>query len=128
MFVCMALGELVYDKNLFSGFLRKPILWAGVLLETSVATIFMTSLGALILYRFRFLNKTMYVGLSALVWCLLGMLLIALYSHFYWTRDWHLTSIAPGLIFGWILPGVLSIVYFVTISLDLRLPNENRAA
>lgn len=57
MLICMALGELCWDKNLFSGFLYRPILWAGIVLETTVATLFMTTLGALILYRFRFFDK-----------------------------------------------------------------------
>ncbi len=120
MFTCMALGELVYDKNLFSGFLSKPFLWVGVFLETSIATILMTAMGALILSYFRFLSKKAFASISAIVWCLLGILLIALYNYFYWKRDWHLTEIAPGLMFGWILPGVLSIIYFVSLSLDLR--------
>ena len=57
MFGCMALGEFLYDKSLISGFLGRPLLWVGIFLETSVATLFMTTLGAVILYRFRSLDK-----------------------------------------------------------------------
>ena len=100
----MALGELLYDKSLFSGFLTKPKLWLGVFFETSVATIMMTGAGALIRSRLYYLRIEMFALASFLVWSLLGLLLIFLYSHFYWTREWHLTSIAPGLLFGWIAP------------------------
>ncbi len=125
MFVCMVLGEVCWDKNLFSGFLRKPVLWGGIFLETTVATLFMTTLGALILYHFRFLNKKFFVGVSSAVWCLLGIVVIALYSHFYWIRDWHITAITPGLFFGWILPGMLSVICFVWLSLDLRITAQD---
>lgn len=125
MFGCMALGELYWDKNLFSGFLRKPILWLGIFLETTVATAFMTTLGALILSRFRFLDKRIFVGVSAGVWSLLGIAVVALYSHFYWTRDWNITAMAPGLVFGWILPGLLSILCFVWLSIDLRVAAQD---
>ncbi len=128
MFGCMALGEIFYDKNLFSGFLRSPMLWVGIFLETSAATVSMTTIGAIILYRFRFLDKNLFARISAAVWCLLGIVVIALYSHFYWTRDWHITAMAPGLVFGWILPGLLSVICFVWLSLDLRTITEDSSA
>lgn len=120
MFGCMALGEIFYDRNLFSGFLGKPLLWAGVFLETSVATILLAAVGALILYRFRFLSQKLFAGVSLAVWCLLDLILIVLYGHFYWEREWHITAMTPGLIFGWILPGLLTLVCFVALSFDLR--------
>ena len=42
-------------------------------------------LGALILHHFRFLDRNVFARISALVWCLLGLILVALYRHFYWT-------------------------------------------
>ncbi|RYZ92444.1 MAG: hypothetical protein EOP06_04240 [Proteobacteria bacterium] len=125
MFVCMALGELLYDKNLFSGFLSRPSLWGAVFLETAIATIFMTMIGSLILFHFRFFERKVFAGISAGVWSGLGAALIVVYAHFYWTREWHITAIAPGLIFGWILPGVLFITYLVYSSLALRESKPN---
>lgn len=125
MFGCMAAGEIIYDRNLFRGFLGEPSLWVGIFMETSIATMFMTVIGSLILYWFRSLRKDVFARVSAVVWCSLGLILIALYSHFYWTREWHLTAIAPGLVFGWILPGLLSIIYFVSLSLKLRQPTRD---
>lgn len=61
---------------------------------------FMTVIGALILYRFRFLDKKLFALTSIAVWGLLGIVVIALYSHFYWTREWHITEMTPGLVFG----------------------------
>jgi hypothetical protein len=127
MFGCMALGEICYDKTLFNGFLSRPILWAGVFLETTIATALMTTLGALALYRFRFLGKRLFALTSTAIWCLLGIGIIALYRYFYWTREWHITEMAPGLVFGWILPGLISIFCFVWLSFDLRLTNSNSA-
>jgi hypothetical protein len=121
MFGSMALGEICYDKSLFNGFLSRPILWVGVFLETTLATLFMTTIGALVLYRFRRLDRKLFALTSTAVWGLLGAIVIALYSYFYWTREWHITNLAPGLVFGWILPGLLSIICFVWLSFDLRL-------
>ncbi len=57
---------------------------------------------------------------SVMTWLSLSALLVGLYAHFYWTREWHLTAMAPGLIFGWILPGTLTLICFVRFSLKLR--------
>jgi hypothetical protein len=127
MFGCMALGELTYDAKLFSGFLKRPSLWVGILEETFIATLLMTALGACILHRFRFSSRRVFIRVSAFVFCLLGLILIALYSHFYWTRDWHITAMAPGLIFGWFLPGLLTVISFVSFSLHLRQPEQENA-
>lgn len=120
MFLCMAMGELFFDKNLFSGFLQKPSLWALIFIETCVAAVPMTVLGALFLYRFRLAIKKKFVLASVTTWLSLSALLVGLYAHFYWTREWYLTSMAPGLIFGWILPGTLTLICFVRFSLKLR--------
>ena len=120
MFGCMSMGELLYDENLFSGFLKRPSLWFGVFLETTIATIFMTAVGGLILYRFRYLSRNAFVRVAVVAWCLSGCALVALYSAFYWTRAWHLTVITPGFIFGWILPGLLFVTYLVFSSLEMR--------
>lgn len=120
MFACMALGELLYDNNLFSGFLTRPSLWGAVFFETAIATILMTAIGSVILFRFRTYQRKVFVGISAGVWCGLGTALIILYSYFYWTREWQITAIAPGLIYGWILPGFIFITYLVSSSLSLR--------
>lgn len=123
MFLCMAIGELFYDKNLFSGFLHRPTLWTAIFFETGVATILMTTIGALVLYQFRDKTKKQFLSVAALTWLLLDVLLISAYSYFYWTRDWHITKIAPGLIFGWILPGTLFTTYLIYSSFDLKEAN-----
>ncbi|RYZ93291.1 MAG: hypothetical protein EOP06_01445 [Proteobacteria bacterium] len=120
MFGCMSLGELVYDENLFSGFLHRPPLWFGILVETAIATLFMTLLGTPILYRLRYFHRRSFAVAATIIWCIAGLCLVGLYSYFYWTREWHITALTPGFIFGWILPGMLFVAYLVFTSLELR--------
>jgi hypothetical protein len=39
---------------------------------------------------------------------------------FYWPREWHLTAIQPGLIFGWIIPCALILGAFIWFSEKLH--------
>lgn len=120
MFVSMAAGELLIDSNLFSGFLKKPFIWYGIFLETGAATLLFSTIGLLILSRFRFLGKKAFSRVSLATWIFLSIILMALYAYFYWPREWHLTALTPGLIFGWLIPGILTIGWLVLFSLDLR--------
>ena len=120
MFVCMASGELLYDSHLFSGFLTRPKLWIGIFFETTVAVTLMGIVASPVLYRFRFSTRRHFIVVSTLTWIALGCALVGLNSHFYWTREWHLTAIAPGLFFGWFLPGLLTVICFVWLSTGLR--------
>jgi hypothetical protein len=38
MFTSMAAGEILYDANLFRGFLKRPEIWIYILLETAMAS------------------------------------------------------------------------------------------
>lgn len=116
----MALGELLIDPGLFSGFLLKPNLWAGIFIETSMATLVISLIGLFVLSKFRLVHRGAFVVISAVTWLLLSFALVALYAHFYWVREWHLTILTPGLIFGWIIPGCLTIGCLVLFSLGLR--------
>lgn len=116
MFGSMAAGELFVDPNLFSGFLSKPQLWIGVLLETAVATLPVCFFGAFILSKVNFRSIERFLLASLGVWLALCSSVVALYKIFYFPRDWKLTLLHPGMLFGWIIPGVLIIGCFVWFS------------
>lgn len=116
MFGSMALGELLIDPNLFSGFLNKPQLWIGVLLETAVATLPVCFVGVFILSKVNFRSIERFLLVSLGVWLALCSSVVALYKMFYFPRDWKLTLLHPGILFGWIIPGILIIGCFVWFS------------
>lgn len=128
MFGSMAVGELFIDPNLFSGFLSKPELWFGIFLETAIATLPVCLLGTWFLSKVQFQDKRKFLFGSLATWLLLCSLVIALYKIFYFPREWKLTSIEPGLILGWVAPGILIIACFVWFSEKLysaRKPASN---
>jgi hypothetical protein len=114
MFTCMAAGEILYDANLFRGFLKRPEIWIYILLETAMASVPVCLTGFSILKSGSdFLSakdETHFTKKAAIVWLSLGLIVIALYKIFYWPREWRLTAVAPGLIFGWILPCSLTLL------------------
>lgn len=123
MFFSMAAGELLYDQNLFRGFLRRPEIWPAIVLETAIAALLVSQLG---LYLLRKLiefepakNQSDFQKKTALVWLGVGLILVALYWLFYWPREWRLTAMAAGLFFGWILPGVLTLAAWTYYSRSL---------
>jgi hypothetical protein len=113
MFTSMAAGELLYDANLFRGFLKRPEIWIYILIETTFASLPVCLTGFAILKSnsdlFAAKNETHFAKKAAIVWLGLGVLVIVLYKIFYWPREWRLTAVAPGLIFGWILPCSLTL-------------------
>ena len=114
MFSCMAAGEILYDENLFRGFLKRPEVWIYILLETAIASLPVCLIGLAVLKSgsdiFAAKDETEFAKKSAGVWITLGLAVIALYRFFYWPREWRLTAVAPGLIFGWILPCILTLI------------------
>lgn len=116
MFGSMAFGELFIDPNLFSGFLNKPSLWVGVLLETAIATLPVCFIGSWILSKVSFQSMRNFLLASSGVWLLLCSSVVVVYKVLYFARDWKITLLHPGILFGWIIPGILIIGCFVWFS------------
>lgn len=116
MFGSMAAGEIFIDPNLFSGFLTKPLLWGGVLLETAIATLPVCFVGAWILWKVNFEYRRNFFMASLGVWLVLCSSVVVLYKIFYFPREWKLTLLHPGILFGWVFPGILIIGCFVWFS------------
>ncbi len=120
MFGSMASRELFFDPNLFSGFLSKPEIWYGIFLETALATLLVCLIGVWILSWIKFKDRRNFLIASIGTWVLLCSFVVAVYKIFYFPREWKLTSIEPGLIFGWIIPGVLTLACFAWFSEKLH--------
>lgn len=120
MFFCMAAGELLYDENLFRGFLKRPEIWPAIMVETAIASLIVSQLGLYILRKLIEIlpvkNESDFLKKSLLTWLGVGLVLIALYRLFYWPREWRLTAMAAGLFFGWILPGGLTLAAWTHFS------------
>lgn len=116
MFGSMAAGEIFIDSNLFSGFLNKPEIWYGIFLETAIATLPVCLLGAWILWKSKIQTRRNFLFASLGTWLLLCLSVVGLYKIFYFPRDWKLTLLHPGILFGWVIPGVLIIACFVLFS------------
>lgn len=116
MFGSMAAGELFIDPNLFSGFLSKPEIWYGIFLETAIATLPVCLLGAWILSKSKIQTKRNFLFASLITWLLLCVSVAGLYKIFYFPREWKLTLLHSGILFGWIIPGILIITCFVWFS------------
>ena len=120
MFGSMTAGELLIDPNLFSGFLNKPEIWYGIFLETAIATLPVCLLGAWILSKSKIQTKRNFLFASLGIWILLCLSVVVLYKIFYFPREWKLTLLHPGILFGWVIPGVLIIGCFVWFSDNLH--------
>lgn len=116
MFGSMAAGEIFIDSNLFSGFLRRPEIWHGIFLETAIATLPVCLLGAWILWKIKIYSKQSFLFVSLGTWLVLCFSVVGLYKIFYFPRDWKLTLLHPGILFGWVIPGILIIACFVLFS------------
>ncbi len=121
----MAAGELLVDPNLFSGFLHRPSLWAGVFLESATWTMPVILIGLFILGRLRFLNRSHFLTATFFVWFGLGAVIVVLYKFFYWPRTWHLTRIEPGIIFGWGVPCAFILIAYSILSVRFFRPNDS---
>lgn len=118
----MAVGELFIDSNLFSGFFGKPEIWYGIFLETAIATLPVCLLGAWILWKSNIQTKRNFLLASLGTWLLLCLSVIGLYKIFYFPREWKLTLLHPGILFGWGIPGILIVASFVLFSEKLYEP------
>ncbi len=116
MFGSMAAGEFFVDSNLFSSFLSKPEIWYGIFVESAIATFPVCLLGALILSKIRLQNKRNFLLASLGTWLVLCSCVVVLYNIFYFPREWKLTLLHPGILFGWVIPGILIIGSFVWFS------------
>jgi hypothetical protein len=128
MFICMAAGEIFFDRQLFNGFLGRPSIWYRIFLESAIATLPVCLFGLLILNRFQFNSRKAFLWAASAVWASLSLLVVLLYKLFDWPRDWHFTLLDPGLIFGWFVPCLLILASFIWFSIGLYNDSLSRSS
>lgn len=123
MFSCMMAGEILYDENLFRGFLKRPGIWPAIILETAIASLLVSQIGLFFLKKLiefePIKSEADFLKKSAFTWVSVGLVLVVFYWLFYWPREWRLTAMGAGLLFGWILPGILTLAAWTYFSRKL---------
>ncbi len=119
MFLCMAAGELFVDREMFRGFLSKPVIWPLVFLETAVWLLPFMLLIVPLLNRLKKKEPKSAAKIIAASWIVVGLLVATGYNFAYFSSDWSVSQIArPDITFGWTLPYLIILASFIYLSLD----------
>lgn len=118
MLLAMLLGEYLYGP-IFNGFLYKPILWIFALIETVVWVIPLTYSVLFFISKFPKIKGVRLIGLSFCLWVGLSLCVFLIYQIALGDPRlpiWNEAKISPSYIFGWYIPGVITIILFSILS------------
>ena len=117
MLVAMLLGEYFHGP-IFYGFSQKPHLWFLCFLETIVWVVPLTGLAAFIFSRFPGVTGVRLIALSMGFWISLSTCVFLIYQLYSDSRlpPWSEANITLPYVFGWYIPGVITIALFSLLS------------
>lgn len=117
MLLAMMVGEWLYGP-IFNGFIHKPRLWLMAFLETIFWMLPLTWISGLFIAKLPFRNTGKLILVMVGFWLLVSISIFALYIGVSDPRLplWHKAWVTPVYVFGWYLPGVMTILIFSTMS------------
>ena len=116
MFGSMISGELFIRSSLFNNFISSPQLWGWVSLETAISIIPISLIGATTIYNLKEMKKSRLLIYSFIVWFSLYMLLAIIYKIAIIPNSSNLSLLKPEVVWGWIIPGTLTLSFQVWLS------------
>lgn len=118
MFICMAIGELFFDPQMFRGFLSKPRIWFLIFLESAAWMTPMALMSIPFLWSLRTLRENKAKVLVISGWAALGIAAIVTYKTVYFPNNWSTEEFAKAdIVFGWTIPCVIILIWNSILSL-----------
>lgn len=119
MLICMALGELVVRADLFGGFLYKPSVWLGVILEMIFWLACSLPIVLVTMNIARRLPNPWAIRLALGVWPFLGGVIVLTYWLSFGGKSLSFEFFTRAdVAFGWTIPCALILVFYSAISRD----------
>lgn len=118
MLAAMLVGEYLHGP-IFNGFLHKPHLWIFALLETLFWVIPLTWVASVFIKKFPKIKGASLVGLSMIFWIGLSAGIFLIYQVVFVDSRlplWSEANIGLPYVFGWYIPGAITIILFSVLS------------
>ena len=116
MIISMMAGEYFIREDLFRNFTQSPIMWGWISIEFTIAFFPIAVLGFFILYKFKNLNKQRFLLFSTTTWISLFVFIALIYRLAGFVNEWSIVIIKPGVIFGWFIPGTITLFVLIWFS------------
>jgi hypothetical protein len=117
MFVCMAVGEIFVNPQMFGAFLSRPSIWPWIFIESAIWLIPFMVIVLPLLKMLRNLPAAKSTAVIAGAWVAVGSLIVIGYKLTYHPDNWDLGQVLRAdITFGWTIPCALILVLFIGFS------------